>query len=82
MTVIRRGEPEDNRIECPECKSLLGFSNKDIDYDIDKYFGEHHVIDRLKCPVCNTRITLRTDQERYYKFVFQDNITYWEKITK
>ena len=82
MTVIRRGEPEDNRIECPECKSLLAFSNKDIDYDIDKYFG-FHFINRLKCPVCNNKILLSIDEHKYYKMIpHQSGITYWEKITE
>ena len=39
MTVIRYGEPDNDRIECPECKSILGFNSKDIDYDIDESFG-------------------------------------------
>ena len=81
MTIIRYGEPDNYRIECSECKSILGFNSKDIDYDIDESFGEFHFINRLKCPVCKNKILLSIDEHKYYKMIpHQSGITYWEII--
>ena len=81
MTIIRQGEPDNYRIECSECKSLLGFNSKDIDYDVNEYFGEFHYINRLKCPVCKNKILLSINERKYYKMIpQQDGTFYWETI--
>lgn len=83
MTIIRHGEPDNDRIECPECKSLLGFNSKDIEYDIDKCFDEYHFINRLKCPVCKNKILLSINEHKYYKMIpQQDGTIYWKIITE
>ena len=79
MIIIRHGEPNNDRIECPECKSLLGFNSKDIEYGFDEY----HFINRLKCPVCKNKILLSINEHKYYKMIPQQcGIIYWEKITE
>lgn len=49
---------------CPECKSIIGFTDNDKEYYYDEVFGYQYASTDIQCPACKSKITLSIDGEK------------------
>ena len=57
MKVLKYGKIQPKQVSCPNCNSLLEYTDADLDYtSLPCRFGEDKV--GLKCPVCSETILL------------------------
>lgn len=58
MRVIKNGL-EETEITCPECASILAYTQEDVCYgNTEEIMGIYAIESNIKCPVCHNEIVL------------------------
>lgn len=62
--IIKGKYPEENKVECPECKCYFQFYTEEVQVDMTTpdemdLLGGFDVHKWIRCPQCNCRVTLQ-----------------------
>lgn len=65
MRVIEIGKLAEKEISCDKCNSILAYTDADIQYEAEEFFGQWHDNTKIKCPICGNTIVLTVDGQPF-----------------
>lgn len=79
MKVLKYGKIQPNKVLCPNCESLLEYTDTDLDYtSLLCHFDEEKI--GLKCPVCSRIMLLEWCKDGYRYVRKEDGQLHLEDI--